>query len=110
MSLEYGCKIQRSGLARGFDAVLFGPVAGDSERETAPPPQDLHLSTSGPQWPKTSVTDARDVYDKISTEKCGLPQQKALTLEIATFREWLVNPGAQIRWTADENMIMNGLT
>ena len=46
------------------------------------------------------VTDARDVYDKLSTEKGGLPQQKALTLEIATIREWLVNSGALIRWTA----------
>ena len=57
------------------------------------------------------MTGARDVYDKVSTEKKGgLPQQKALTLEIATIREWLVNSGALIRWTADENMIMNGLT
>ena len=36
--------------------------------------------------------------------------KKALTLEIATIREWLVNAGALIRWTADETMIMNGLT
>ena len=56
------------------------------------------------------VTDARDVYDKLSTEKGGLPQQKALTLEIDTIRAWLVNSGALIRWTADENMIMSGLT
>ena len=40
---------------------------------------------------RTIVTDARNVYDKFSTEKGGLPQQKALTLEIATIREWLVN-------------------
>ena len=56
------------------------------------------------------VMDARDVYDKLSTEKGGLPQQKALTVEIATIRERLVNSGALIRWTADEHMIMNGLT
>ena len=56
------------------------------------------------------MTDARDVYDNVSTEKGGLPQQKALTLELATIREWLVNSSALIRWTADENMIMNGLT
>ena len=56
------------------------------------------------------VTDAQDVYDKLSTERDGLPQQEASTLEIATIREWLVNSGALIRWTADENMIMNGLT
>ena len=62
------------------------------------------------EWSETIVTDARDVYDNASTEKGGLPQQKALTLEIATIREWLVNSGALIRWTADENIIMNGLT
>ena len=49
------------------------------------------------------------VHDKVPTEKGGPLQQKALTLEIATIREWLVNSGASIRWTADENMIMNGL-
>ena len=48
------------------------------------------------------VTDARDVYENLSTVKGGLPQQKALTLEIVTIREWLVNSGALIRWTADE--------
>ena len=69
------------------------------------------LGESAPfSWSRTIVTDARNVYDKFSTEKGGLPQQKALTLEIATIREWLVNVGALIRWTADENMIMNGLT
>ena len=56
------------------------------------------------------VTDARDVYGKLSTEKGGLPQQKSLRLEFATIREWLVNSGAFILWNADANMIMNGLT
>ena len=56
------------------------------------------------------MTDARDVHDEVSTEKGGLPQQKALTLEIVTIRERLVTSGAHLRWTADENMIMNGLT
>ena len=59
---------------------------------------------------QNTVTDARDVCDKVSTEKGGLPQQKARTPEIATIREWWANSDAQIRWTADENMIMNGLT
>ena len=68
----------------------------------------MHLKQSAIERPKTIVADARDVYDKLSTEKGGLPQRKALTLEIATIREWLVNSDAQIRWTADENMIMNG--
>ena len=60
--------------------------------------------------PKMIVTDAQDVYDKLSTERGGLPQQEALTLEIATIREWLVNSDAQIRWTAGENVIVIGLT
>ena len=62
------------------------------------------------RWPITIVTDARDVYEKVSTEKAGLPQQEVLTLEIATIREWLVTSGALIRGTADEHMITNGLT
>ena len=56
------------------------------------------------------MTGARDVYDKVSTEKERLPQQKALTPEVVTIREWLVNSGSLIRWTADENMTMNALT
>ena len=68
------------------------------------------MRQSAIKWPKTIVTDARDVYDKVSTEKGGLPQQKALTLEIAIIEECLVTPGAEMRWTADEKMIMNGLT
>ena len=48
-------------------------------------------------WSKTIVTDAPDV----SNEKGGLPQQKALTLEMATLRERLVNSGAPTCWTAD---------
>ena len=55
------------------------------------------------------MTDARDVYDKLSTEKTWTPGTEG-TLAIATVREWLVHSDAQIRWTADENMIMNGLT
>ena len=78
--------------------------------ESAPSSKNLHLKQNAIEWPKMIVTDARDVYDKLSTEKGRLPQQKALTLDIATFREWLVNSSALIRWSADENMIMNGLT
>ena len=72
--------------------------------------KNLHLKQNSTEWPKMIVRDNRDAYDKLLTEKSGLPQQKALTLEIATFREWLVNSDAHIRWTADENMFMNGLT
>ena len=89
-----------------FYADLLGEILGES----APSSKNLHMRQSAIKWPKTIVTDARDVYDKVSTEKGGLPQQKARTQEIATIGEWLVTSGAEIRWTADEKMIMNGLT
>ena len=89
---------------------FYGDLLNEILGESAPSSKKLHLKQNAIEWSKTSVTDAQDVYDKVSTEKGGLPQQKALTLEIATIRERLVNSGALIRWTADENMIMNGLT
>ena len=78
--------------------------------QCSPSSKKLHVKRDTMEWSKTIVTDAQDVHDKVSTKKGRLPQQKALTLEISTIREWLVNSGALIRWTADENMIMNGLT
>ena len=61
-------------------------------------------------WPKTVVTDARDVYDRLAKETGGLPEQKALTMEIAGIREWMTETSCQLRWTADENMVNDGLT
>ena len=99
------------GLGLQVDSMQFyADLLSEIHGESAPSSKNLHLKHSAVEWPRTIVTDARDVYDKVSTEKGGLPQQKALTLDIATIREWLVTSGAQIRWTADENMIMNGLT
>ena len=89
-----------------FYADLMSEILGES----APSSKNLHLKQNAIQWPKMIVTDAGDFYDKLSTEKGGLPQHKPLSMEIATIREWVVNSGALIRWTADEKMIMNGLT
>ena len=89
-----------------FYAGLLSEILG----ECPPSSENLHLKQNSIEWPKMIVTDARDVYDELFTEKSGFPPQKALTLGIATIRELLVNSDAQIRWSADENMIMNGLT
>ena len=72
--------------------------------------QQAVLRASGISWPGTVVTDARDVYGRLAKETGGLPEQKALTMEIALVREWLVTTGSEVRWTADENMLANGLT
>ena len=99
------------GLGLQVDSIQFyADFLGEILGESAPSSKNLHLKQTAIGWPKVIVTDAQDVYDKLSTEKGGLPQQNALTLEIVTIREWLVNSGALIRWTADENMIMNGMT
>ena len=103
------CRSSMAGETRGLglqvDSMQFyGDLLNEILGESAPSSKKPHLKQNATEWPKTIVTDARDVHDKVSTEKGGLRQKKALTMEIVTIREWLV------RWTADENMIMNGLT
>ena len=73
---------------------FYGDLLSEILGESAPSSKKLHLKQNATEWSKTIVADARDVYDDVSTEKGGLPQQEALTLEIATIREWLVNSGA----------------
>ena len=73
-----------------WDSVQFyGDLLNEILGESAPSSKKLHLKQNAIEWSKTIVTDVRDVCDKVSTEKVGLPNQKALTLEIATIREWL---------------------
>ena len=57
-----------------FCADLLSEILGES----APSSKNLHLKQSAIEWHRTIVTDALDVYDKVSTEKGGLPQQKRL--------------------------------
>ena len=59
-----GCSLSRTCCRKSSDR--------EREREKAPPPKDLHFKKSEIQWPKTIVTDARDVYEKNSTKKGGL--------------------------------------
>ena len=91
-----------------FYADLFDGILGQS----APSSKNLYMRQSATKWPKTILTDARDVYDKVSTEKCGFPQQKALTQEIATIGEWLVTTGAEMRldrrWKDDNDRSHEG--
>ena len=66
---------------------FYGDLLNKIFGESAPSCKKLHMKQNAMVWPKTIVTDARDVHDKVSTDKGGLPQQKALTLDIATIRE-----------------------
>ena len=87
---------------------FYGDLLNEFLGESASSSKKLQLKQNAIEWSKTIVTDAPDVCDQVSTEKGRT--QTALALEIATMREWLLNSGALIRWTADENIIMNGLT
>ena len=58
----------------------------------------------------TLVTDAKDLYDTLSKETSSMPEQRALIFELAGLREWLVKYSAGIKWTADENMIVDTIT
>ena len=62
------------------------------------------------QLASTLVTDAKDLYDTLSKETSSMPEQRALIFELAGFREWLVKYSTGIKWTADENMIVDALT
>ena len=44
-----------------------------SLQKSAPFSKHVHLKQNTLECPRTIVTDARDVYDKVSTEKAGLP-------------------------------------
>ena len=50
------------------------------------------------------------MYEKVSDREGRTPTTESLDTRGCHHSGMLVNSGALIRWTADENMIMNGLT
>ena len=77
------------GLSLQVDSMqIYGDLLSEILGESAPSSKKLHLKQNVLEWSKTFVTGAQDVFDKVSTAKGGLPQQKALTPEMATIREW----------------------
>ena len=73
--------VETRGLALQVDSMQFyADLLGEILGQSAPSSKNLYMRQSATYWPKTIVTDARDVYDKVSTEKARFPQQKALTL------------------------------
>ena len=98
--------VARAWRLKRFSGALY-EIMGKQVNMKAP---QVTIKSSGIRWPETVVTDARDVYDRLAKETGGILEQKALTMEIAIVREWLLASGAILRWTADENMIGDGLT
>ena len=58
------------GLGIQVDSMQFyADLLDEIHGESAPSSKNLHLKQNAIEWPKMIVTDARDVYDKLSTEK-----------------------------------------
>ena len=54
---------------------FYGDLLSQILEESAPSSKNLHLKQKNAiEWSKTIVTDAWDVYDKVSTENFGLPK------------------------------------
>lgn len=84
-------------LIRGFWGVLRGlPVLQD------------RLSVN--EIPLTVVTDAKDVYDKNTSDTTSYGSQKSLAFTIAWLRAQLRLPRTQLRWTSTENMFVDAGT
>ena len=64
------------GLGLLVDSMQFyGNLLSEIFERSAPSSKTLHLKQNAIEWPKMIVTDAQDVYDKLSTEKCGLVRE-----------------------------------
>ena len=57
-----------------FYADLLSEILGESAASS----NNLHLKQNAIEWPKMIVTDARDVYDRLSTEKGGLKVERSV--------------------------------
>ena len=59
--------------------------------------------------PLVGVTDAKDVYDRI-TQDTGFGTQKSLMFTVANLRQQLRRPQTTFRWTATSNMFVDAGT
>ena len=60
--------------------------------------------------PLTVVVDAKDVHDKGNSDTSSYGTQKSLAFTVAWLRSVLRRPGMSLKWTATENMWVDGGT
>ena len=58
----------------------------------------------------TVVTDAKDVYDKGSSDTHSYGSQKSLAFTVAWIRGMLQRASTSLRWTSTENMFVDART
>ena len=58
----------------------------------------------------TVVTDAKDVYDKGSSDTHSYGSQKSLAFTVAWIRGMLQRASTSLRWTSTENMFVDAGT
>ena len=74
------------------------------------PMKPRDVGTSCDAVPLTVVVDAKDVYDKSTSDTPSFGSQKSLAFTVAWLCNLLGRPNTSIRWTATENMISDTLT
>ena len=82
-------------LCRGFVAEALGL-----------PIHHRHGYLMATQVPLTGVTDAKDCYDRVTSD-VGFGNQKSLMFSIANIRQQLRRPQTSYRWTATSNMYID---
>ena len=82
-------------LSRGFVAEALGL-----------PIHHRHGYLLAPKVPLTGVTDAKDCYDRVTSD-VGFGDQKSLMFSIASIRQQLRRPQTSYRWTATSNMFVD---
>ena len=60
--------------------------------------------------PLTVVVDAKDVFDKASSDTPSYGSQKSLAFTVAWVRSVLRKPNTSLRWTSTENLFVDGGT
>ena len=60
--------------------------------------------------PMMVVTDAKDTYDKSTSDTPSYGSQKSLAFTVAWIRSMLLRPNTAMRWTATENMFVDAGT
>ena len=74
------------------------------------PMNQRDVSMSCEAVPLTVVVDAKDVFDKSTSDTPSYGSQKSLAFTVAWLRNLLRRPGCYIRWTSTENMLADALT
>ena len=99
----YGAELL--GAEEGFDVGQFirGVVAEFQGLQVLGRTGEKMVNTIG----MTVVTDAKDIYDRCSSDTSTYGSQKSLAFTVAWLRAILQKPNTRLRWTSTQNMLVD---